>query len=72
MMANRPSGGSLFGKMKLMDRFRPLAGALMEQVLVIGASGGIGSALAAGFAARGAQVDRLARSVGGLDRKSGV
>ena len=39
----------------------------MEQVLVIGASGGIGSALAAGFAARGAQVDRLSRSVDGLD-----
>ena len=50
-----------------MDRFRPLAGALMEKVLVIGASGGIGSALAAEFATRGAQVDRLSRSVDGLD-----
>ncbi|WP_299044265.1 SDR family NAD(P)-dependent oxidoreductase [uncultured Tateyamaria sp.] len=39
----------------------------MEKVLILGASGGIGSALAAGFEARGAQVDRLSRSVDGFD-----
>lgn len=39
----------------------------MKNVLIIGASGGIGSALADAFAARGAQVDRLSRSVDGLD-----
>ncbi|MEP1588382.1 MAG: SDR family NAD(P)-dependent oxidoreductase [Tateyamaria sp.] len=39
----------------------------MEQVLIIGASGGIGSALARGFEARGAQVDRLSRSGDGFD-----
>ncbi|WP_299208417.1 SDR family NAD(P)-dependent oxidoreductase [uncultured Tateyamaria sp.] len=39
----------------------------MEQVLILGASGGIGSALADGFAARGANVDRLSRSVDGFD-----
>ncbi|WP_299152198.1 SDR family NAD(P)-dependent oxidoreductase [uncultured Tateyamaria sp.] len=39
----------------------------MSSVLIIGASGGIGSALADGFAARGAQVDRLSRSGDGFD-----
>ncbi|WP_299727355.1 SDR family NAD(P)-dependent oxidoreductase [uncultured Tateyamaria sp.] len=39
----------------------------MERVLIIGASGGIGSALAAGFEARGAAVERLSRSVDGFD-----
>ncbi|MEP1964644.1 SDR family NAD(P)-dependent oxidoreductase [Tateyamaria sp.] len=39
----------------------------MEQVLIIGASGGIGSALARGFETRGAQVDRLSRSGDGFD-----
>ena len=39
----------------------------MEKVLILGASGGIGSALADGFAGRGAQVDRLSRSVDGFD-----
>ncbi|WP_415919640.1 SDR family NAD(P)-dependent oxidoreductase [Tateyamaria sp. SN6-1] len=39
----------------------------MEKVLIIGASGGIGSALAAGYAARGAHVDTLSRSVDGFD-----
>ncbi|WP_415404509.1 SDR family NAD(P)-dependent oxidoreductase [Tateyamaria sp. SN3-11] len=39
----------------------------MEKVLILGASGGIGSALAAGFERRGAQVDRLSRSVDGFD-----
>ncbi|WP_299143318.1 SDR family NAD(P)-dependent oxidoreductase [uncultured Tateyamaria sp.] len=39
----------------------------MEKVLIIGASGGIGSAMADGFKARGAHVDRLSRSVDGFD-----
>ena len=39
----------------------------MEQVLILGASGGIGSALSDGFAARGAVVDRFSRSVDGFD-----
>jgi len=39
----------------------------MSKVLVLGASGGIGSALAARFAAQGADVDRLSRSVDGFD-----
>ncbi|MEP5633488.1 MAG: SDR family NAD(P)-dependent oxidoreductase [Tateyamaria sp.] len=39
----------------------------MEQVLIIGASGGIGMALARGFETRGAQVDRLSRSSDGFD-----
>jgi len=39
----------------------------MEKVLILGASGGIGSALSAAFEARGAEVDRLSRSVDGFD-----
>ncbi|WP_299609385.1 SDR family NAD(P)-dependent oxidoreductase [uncultured Tateyamaria sp.] len=39
----------------------------MDKVLILGASGGIGSALAAGFEAHGAEVDRLSRSVDGFD-----
>lgn len=39
----------------------------MNKVLIIGASGGIGSALAVEFAQRGATVDRLSRSGDGLD-----
>ncbi|MEM6371626.1 MAG: SDR family NAD(P)-dependent oxidoreductase [Pseudomonadota bacterium] len=39
----------------------------MNKVLILGASGGIGSALADHFAAHGAQVDRLSRSVDGFD-----
>lgn len=39
----------------------------MEQVLIIGASGGIGSALASGYAARGYDVHALSRSVDGFD-----
>ena len=39
----------------------------MDKVLILGASGGIGSALADGFAARGADVDRLSRSGDGFD-----
>ncbi|MFL4468919.1 SDR family NAD(P)-dependent oxidoreductase [Tateyamaria armeniaca] len=39
----------------------------MSRVLIIGASGGIGSALADGFAARGAEVELLSRSVDGFD-----
>ncbi|WP_299287177.1 SDR family NAD(P)-dependent oxidoreductase [uncultured Tateyamaria sp.] len=39
----------------------------MSSVLIIGASGGIGSALADGFVARGSQVDRLSRSADGFD-----
>ncbi|WP_299686093.1 SDR family NAD(P)-dependent oxidoreductase [uncultured Tateyamaria sp.] len=39
----------------------------MDKILIIGASGGIGSALAAGFEAGGASVDRLSRSADGLD-----
>lgn len=39
----------------------------MKKVLILGASGGIGSALADGFARGGAQVDRLSRSVDGFD-----
>ncbi len=62
-----PSGGSLFGKMKLMDRVSPLADMRMEKVLIIGASGGIGSALVAAFSARGASVTGLSRSADGLD-----
>ena len=39
----------------------------MEKVLILGASGGIGSALVAAFEARGADVDQLSRSVDGFD-----
>ncbi|MEO0380523.1 MAG: SDR family NAD(P)-dependent oxidoreductase [Pseudomonadota bacterium] len=39
----------------------------MSKVLIIGASGGIGSALGQGFAAQGASVDRLSRSDDGFD-----
>ena len=39
----------------------------MERVLVIGASGGIGGAMAAEAARRGAAVERMARSEGGPD-----
>lgn len=53
--------------MKLMDCVCLLARAAMEKVLILGASGGIGSALADGFEARGAEVDRLSRSVDGFD-----
>ena len=45
----------------------PSSLALMSSVLIIGASGGIGSALADGFVARGSQVDRLSRSADGFD-----
>lgn len=57
----------LFGEMTLMDRVGLLAQAAMEKVLILGASGGIGAALADGFAARGAVVERLSRSVDGFD-----
>lgn len=39
----------------------------MKKVLILGASGGIGSALADGFEARGAAVERLSRSADGFD-----
>lgn len=39
----------------------------MDKVLIIGASGGIGSALSEAFAARGADVVGLSRAVDGLD-----
>lgn len=39
----------------------------MKQILIIGASGGVGSALRAAFEARGDQVTGLSRSVDGLD-----
>ncbi|MEX0308982.1 MAG: NAD-dependent epimerase/dehydratase family protein, partial [Tateyamaria sp.] len=39
----------------------------MEKVLILGASGGIGSALVAAFEARGAELDGLSRSVDGFD-----
>jgi len=39
----------------------------MERALVVGASGGIGAALAAALATRGVQVTGLSRSVDGLD-----
>lgn len=39
----------------------------MEKVLILGASGGIGSALVSRFEARGAVVDRLSRSDDGFD-----
>lgn len=39
----------------------------MDRVLIIGASGGIGAALAAAYETRGARVDRLSRSVDGFD-----
>ncbi len=39
----------------------------MKQILIIGASGGVGSALAAAYTARGDQVTGLSRSVDGLD-----
>ncbi|MFY9239605.1 MAG: SDR family NAD(P)-dependent oxidoreductase [Roseovarius sp.] len=39
----------------------------MEQALIIGASGGIGQAIAATLAARGSSVTALSRSVDGLD-----
>lgn len=41
--------------------------AVMEKALVIGASGGIGQALAAGLAAQGMAVTRLSRRADGLD-----
>ena len=41
--------------------------AAMERVLVIGASGGIGGAMAAEAEGRGAAVERMARSAGGPD-----
>lgn len=44
-----------------------LAGLVMEHALIIGASGGIGAALADALAARGADVTRLSRSADGLD-----
>lgn len=40
---------------------------MMERVLIIGASGGIGAGLAAAFGARGAEVFGLSRSAHGLD-----
>ena len=39
----------------------------MKQVLIIGASGGVGAALAAAYEARGDTVTRLSRSVDGFD-----
>jgi len=39
----------------------------MKQILIMGASGGVGSALATAYAARGDQVTGLSRSVDGLD-----
>ncbi|WP_299547625.1 SDR family NAD(P)-dependent oxidoreductase [uncultured Tateyamaria sp.] len=39
----------------------------MDKVLILGASGGIGAALADGFEARGADVHRLSRSEDGFD-----
>ncbi|HAV08216.1 MAG TPA: C factor, cell signaling protein, partial [Rhodobacteraceae bacterium] len=39
----------------------------MDRILIIGASGGIGTALAAQAQARGAQVVRLSRSADGID-----
>lgn len=53
--------------MKVEDRPFEANSACMEHVLIIGASGGIGAALAENFVASGAQVDRLSRSVDGLD-----
>jgi len=44
----------------------------MKRVLIIGASGGIGSALVERFAAQGADVDRLSRSVDGFDVTDGA
>lgn len=44
-----------------------LTGLVMEHALIIGASGGIGAALADALAARGANVTRLSRSADGLD-----
>ncbi len=43
------------------------AGVMTARALVIGASGGIGAALADGLAARGAQVTRVSRSDDGFD-----
>jgi NAD(P)-dependent dehydrogenase (short-subunit alcohol dehydrogenase family) len=40
---------------------------LMKRILIIGASGGVGSALAAAYASRGDQVTGLSRSQDGLD-----
>ena len=39
----------------------------MKQVLIIGASGGVGAALAAAYEGRGDTVTRLSRSVDGCD-----
>ncbi len=44
-----------------------LAGSDMEHALIIGASGGVGAALADALEARGDVVTRLSRSVNGLD-----
>ncbi len=53
--------------MKVVCRAIRSSWALMETVLILGASGGIGSALAAGYGARGARVETLSRSVDGFD-----
>ncbi len=53
--------------MGLTRRLRPLAHGIMENALVIGASGGIGAAVAAALNARGCEVTGLSRSGDGLD-----
>ena len=45
----------------------PATSPCMKQVLIIGASGGVGAALAAAYEARGDTVTRLSRSLDGFD-----
>lgn len=55
------------GRARLDPGRAGVSSAVMENALVIGASGGIGSALAAALAARGVAVTPLSRSRDGLD-----
>ena len=56
-----------FGPIGLEPRHNPSSSAVMENALIIGASGGIGRALCAALIARGVEVTGLSRSADGLD-----
>ncbi|SLN28379.1 C-factor [Roseovarius gaetbuli] len=56
-----------FGAIGLDPRRNPSSSAVMENALIIGASGGIGRALGAALTARGVRVTGLSRSADGLD-----
>ena len=55
------------GTMKLEERDGGASSLVMEKVLIIGSTGGIGSALVRSYTKRGAQVVGLSRSRDGLD-----